>query len=312
MSGKILVLGAAGRLGYAAAEAFRMAGWTVTSLVRPGAAHRAPRGTKVVETIDRLDAIAAARGVDVVLNALNPPFKTWRRMALAHAYSAIEVAETAGATLMFPGNLYNYGACMPSVINETTPMQPTTRKGDIRVEIEQRMQEAAERGVRTIVLRAGDFFGSGRGAWFDLVITKQLARNEVTYPGPLDVVHEWAYVPDLAAAMVRLAEKRDRLRVFETFGFSGHAATGHMLIDAIAKASGRDSRDLRVRQMQWWMIKVLSPFFALPRELSELDYLWKVSHRVAGDKLKAMIGEVPHTPLETAVKRALRELASET
>ena len=105
MSGKILVLGAAGRLGYAAAEAFRVAGWTVTSLVRPGAAHRAPRGTKVVETIDRLEAIAAARGVDVVLHALNPPFKAWRRMALPHAYSAIEVAETAGATLMFPGNL---------------------------------------------------------------------------------------------------------------------------------------------------------------------------------------------------------------
>src|SRR5882672_5007499 len=104
-------------------------------------------------------------------------------MARPHAYSTIEAAEAAGATLMFPGNLYNYGAGMPSVINETTPMRPTTRKGDIRLEIEQRMQEAADRGVRTIILRAGDFFGSGRGAWFDLVITKQLGRNEVTYPG---------------------------------------------------------------------------------------------------------------------------------
>jgi nucleoside-diphosphate-sugar epimerase len=310
MSGNILVLGAAGRLGYAAAEAFRMAGWSVTSLVRPGTAHRAPRGTKVVETIDRLDAIAAARSADVVLHALNPPFKSWRQMALAQAYSAIEVAETVGATLMFPGNLYNYGAGMPGVIDETTPMQPTTRKGNIRLEIEQRMQEASERGVRTIVLRAGDFFGSGRGSWFDLVITKQLARNEVTYPGPLDVVHEWAHVPDLAAAMVRVAEKRAQLGVFETFGFSSHAVTGRTLVDAIAKASGRDSRDLKVRQMQWWMIKVLSPFFALPRELSELDYLWKVPHRIAGEKLKATIGDVPHTPLETAVKRALRELVA--
>ena len=219
MSGKILVLGAAGRLGCAAAEAFRMAGWSVTSLVRPGAAHRAPRGTKVVETIDRLDAIAAARGADVVLHALNPPFKTWRRMALAHAYSAIEVAETAGATLMFPGNLYNYGAGMPSVIDESTPMQPTTRKGDIRVEIEQRMQEAAERGCAPSFCAPAISSAAAAAPWFDLVITKQLARNEVTYPGPLDVVHEWAYVPDLAAAMVRLAVKRERLGAFETFGF---------------------------------------------------------------------------------------------
>jgi len=46
-------------------------------------------------------------------------------MALPHAYSAIEAAETAGATLMFPGNVYNYGRGMPAVLDETTPMEPT-------------------------------------------------------------------------------------------------------------------------------------------------------------------------------------------
>jgi nucleoside-diphosphate-sugar epimerase len=308
MTERILVLGAAGRFGYAAAAAFRVAGWTVTSLVRPGAARRAPSGTSVVETTDRPIAIEAARGMDVVLHALNPPLKTWRRMALPHAYAAIEAAEAAGATLMFPGNLYNYGNPMPSVIDESTPMRPTSRKGDIRVMIEERMREAAERGMRTIILRAGDFFGSGRGSWFDLVIAKQLAHGEVTYPGPLDVVHEWAYVPDLAAAAVRLAAVRERLGMFETFGFPGHAVTGRELVGAIARAMGRRGRDIRVRQMQWWLIRALAPFAPLPRELSEMAYLWRLQHRIAGDKLAAAIGEVPHTPLDTAVARALREL----
>src|SRR5262245_55477063 len=105
MTGRILVLGDAGRFGYADAEAFRKSGWSVTSLVRPGAAHRAPPGTRIVETIDRLVANEAARGMDVVLHALNPPYKSWRQMALPHAYAAIEAAESAGATLLFPGNL---------------------------------------------------------------------------------------------------------------------------------------------------------------------------------------------------------------
>jgi hypothetical protein len=108
--------------------------------------------------------------------------------------------------------------------------------------------------------------------------------------------------------MVRLAEARERLGLFETFGFPGHAVTGRALIDAIANAIGRESRDIKVRSMQWWMIKALAPFFALPRELAELDYLWHVPHRISGDKLKGTIGLVPHTPLETAVKRSLREL----
>ena len=48
----------------------------------------------------------------------------------------------------------------------------------------------------------------------------------------------------------------------------------------------------------------------LPRELSELAYLWKAPHRIAGDKLRAAIGKVPHTPLDAAVARTLRELGA--
>jgi len=56
-----------------------------------------------------------------------------------------------------------------------------------------------------IILRAGDFYGSGRGSWFDLVVAKEASGGRVTYPGPLDVLHEWAYLPDFASALLRLA-----------------------------------------------------------------------------------------------------------
>jgi nucleoside-diphosphate-sugar epimerase len=80
MSARILVLGAAGRLGHAAAQAFRDGGWTVASLVRLGGARRAPAGTEIVE-LDALDHVAVAkagRGADVVLHALNPPIRSGR------------------------------------------------------------------------------------------------------------------------------------------------------------------------------------------------------------------------------------------
>ena len=62
MSGQILVMGAAGRLGFVAAEAFRDAGWTVKGLVRPGRSNAVPRKVEPVEAVTRDDAIAAARG----------------------------------------------------------------------------------------------------------------------------------------------------------------------------------------------------------------------------------------------------------
>ena len=307
MKGQILVLGAAGRLGFAAAEAFRDAGWSVKGLVRPGAAWRAPRGIDLIETNDRAVAVKEARGTDVVLHALNAPYTGWAQHALPLTYSAIEAAEQSGATLIFPGNVYNYGAGMPPVLDETTPMQPSSRKGKLRAEMELRLREASDRGVRTIILRAGDFFGRGHGSWFDLVLIKELAKNKITYPGPLNVVHEWTYLPDYIAALIRLAAIRATLGPFETFGFPGYAVTGQEFVSAIAKATGRP---LKVGHINWLMMRTVGSIWKMGRELTDIGYLWQVPHRIDGAKLAAAIGNVPHTPLETAVARSLRELGA--
>src|SRR5215813_8797546 len=91
MADRILVLGAAGRLGYVAAEAFRNAGWTVASLVRNSAA-RAPANTEITEAdaLNHQAVAAAARGADVILHALNPFFTNWHRRALPLTYSVID------------------------------------------------------------------------------------------------------------------------------------------------------------------------------------------------------------------------------
>jgi nucleoside-diphosphate-sugar epimerase len=252
-------------------------------------------------------AVKEARGTDIVLHALNAPYTGWAQHALPLAYSAIEAAEQSGATLIFPGNVYNYGAGMPAVLDELTPMQPTSRKGKLRNEVELRLREASDRGVRTIILRAGDFFGRGQGSWFDLVLIKELAKNRITYPGPLDVVHEWAYLPDYIAALIRVATIRSTLEPFAAFGFPGHAVTGQEFVSAIAKASGRH---LKIGHINWWMMCTFGSIWKMGRELTEIGYLWEVPHRIDGSKLAAAIGEVPHTPLDTAVTRALRELGA--
>lgn len=305
MKDTILVLGAAGRLGHAAAEAFREAGWQVRGLVRRGRKGFAPHGIDVVEAYSRDEAIEAGRGCSVVLNALSPPLTEWRRHALPLAYSAIAVAEDNGATLLFPGNVWNFGRDMPAVIGESTPPNPCSRKGRMRVDIEQRIAEACDRGMKAVVLRSGDFFGAGRGSWFDLVVVKELERGRITYPGPPDVEHAWAYLPDYADTLVRLAERRADFARMEAFGFAGHTLTGRQLVAEIEAATGGT---FNVRQMSWWMLKTFGQVLAMGRELAELEFLWTTPHRISGDRLADAIGDVPHTPLRRAVASSLREL----
>ena len=309
MKGRILILGAAGRLGRASARAFRDAGWTVVSLVRPGAGWRAEPNTIVVEDdgLHREAVLEAAPGADVVLHAMNPPYVAWQKDTLALADIAIAAAEKAGATLLFPGNVYNFGKTMPALLDEQTAMQPSGRKGALRFEMEQRLRAASERGVRTIVLRAGDFYGgAARGSWFDLIIARDVSLGLVRYPGPLNVVHSWAYLPDLAQAMVRVAAARASFGQFEAFGFPGHAVTGMEMIGAVQRAVGRQ---LQRKTFPWLAIHAFSPFVAHWRELSEIAYLWRMPHRIDGTRLKGAIGEIPQTSFQQAVTTALDPLS---
>src|SRR5262249_37435263 len=100
-------------------------------------------------------------------------------------------------------------------------------------------------------------------------------------------------------------ERRATLGTFESFGFAGHAVTGRQMIDALAVAA---QRELQVKRMGWWMVKTGGRLFAMGRELAELEYLWRVPHRISGDQLEAVIGSLPETQFERAVAAALKEM----
>ena len=304
---RILVLGAAGQLGRAAAQAFRTAGWSVASLARGSSGSAIAPGSELID-VDARDTTAvveAARGADVVLNALNVPFTQWTSSVLPLTETAIAAARENGATLVFPGNLYVYGAKIPAIVDETTPIDPISRKGEIRAAIEARLRAAADEGTRVIVLRGGDYFGGGSGSYFDRLLVRDIASGGLTYPGPLYIVHEWAYLPDLAEAMRRLVEARAALPPFAQFGFPGHAVTGREMVGAISRACGRG---FKVSGMPWTMLRLLGTVVPIFRELSEVAYLWSTPHAIDGTRLAGVIGDIPFTPLDRAVASALLEL----
>ncbi|PUA97765.1 nucleoside-diphosphate-sugar epimerase [Acidovorax sp. 107] len=317
----VLILGARGRLGLAAARAFAQAGWQVLAQVRPGAQGAALPAIAGVwwlpVAVDDTAALAAqAQGAQVVVHALNPAYthKAWREQVPALMEAAIAVARQLHATLMLPGNVYNFGEGMPPVLREDTPQAATGFKGRMRVQLEQRLQAATQGGeMRAVVLRAGDFFGSGTGSWIDQAIAKDLPRGRVTWPGPLDVATPWAYLPDLARTFVRVAQERERLAAFECLHFGGHHVTAKRWLHsftAIAAEQGwlPDAGALRVGQLPWPLLRVagvVAPTFAA---LAAMRYLWRTPHRLDNARLRALICDEPHTPFDQAVRQALMDL----
>jgi nucleoside-diphosphate-sugar epimerase len=311
-----LVLGANGRFGAAAVQAFAAAGWAVRTQARraptgplpPGATHLS------LPLDDAANLAAAAAGARIVVYAVNPLYTQWAAQAMPLLAQGIAVARRLNAVLMLPGNVYNFGERMPPVLSERTPQQPTTRKGRIRVQMEGELRALAGRGeLRSIVVRAGDFFGGGTGSWLDLVITKSLQRGKLVYPGPLDVPHAWAYLPDLARAFVAAASHAGELPPFADLPFAGHTLTGAPLLDAIERAARAlgvvpAGGAFRRSGMPWPLLKLGGLVVPMLREIAEMSYLWRVPHALDGSALQAAVGPLSTTPIDEAMRDALRAL----
>lgn len=303
MSDKGVIFGAKGRFGRAVTKAFQKAGWHVRVLARSW-----PKDDESeVEWIEANafnseDLIKAAQGCDVIVNALNPPYQNWVKDLPILTRNTILAAKASGATIMIPGNVYNYGEGQPPLLNEETPMLPTSRKGRLRLEMENTY--AQTNGIRTIILRGGDFIERDQtGNWFDSQITSKIDKGIIMYPGPLDQVHAWAYLPDMALALVGLAEKRDEFASFEQFGFPGFALTGRELIAQIEKVAGRK---LKLKSMPWGVVKTLALIIPSMWEVAEMSYLWRIPHAIDGTKLETVLPKLESTSTELALIDALQ------
>lgn len=318
MQSTVVILGARGRFGWATALAFRAAGWRVLGQTRPGAALPGAAAQAGIEWLgiglnDTAALARASRGASVVVHALNPSaytFKAWRNEVLPMTDAAIDLARSLDATLMVPGNVYNFGAQMPAVLREDTPQQAETVKGQIRVAMEGRLRGS---GQKVVVIRAGDFFGSGKGSWFDMFVAKNLKQGRVTYPGRLNVPTAWAYLPDLARAFVAVAERRDSLPQFELLNFGGFSLTGQNWLDALTpiareQAWLKPAAALKVSRLPWAVIRLASPLVPTWASLLEMRYLWDTPHALANDKLTALIGAEPKTSFDIAVLQSLVDL----
>lgn len=324
MQETVLILGARGRFGLATAKAFADAGWRVLAHMRPGA--KVPKEVQgdariqwlAADVYDTAALAQAARAqapqqeVAVVVHALNPAYtnRAWQAQVLPMTEAALALCKTLKATLMLPGNVYNFGMDMPARLTEDTPQEARTIKGQIRIAMEEHIRRS---GVRSIVIRAGDFFGGGTGTWFDQAIVKDLAKGTFAYPGSLDVATAWAYLPDLGRTFAVVASKRAQTKPFDVLHFAGHSITARQWMEvltplALERGWLKPGEGLRYKRLPWALIRAGGLFVPTWAALAEMRYLWDTPHALANDKLTRFCGAEPHTPLAIAAEAALQDL----
>lgn len=304
-----LILGATGGAGGAIAAALLRRRWKVRGLVRDGTRPGLDPHIEWREgdAMRPADVMQAANGMDVLVHAVNPPgYRDWANLVLPMLDNSLAAARANGARLMLPGTVYNYGPDAFPLLAEDDPQRPSTRKGAIRVAMERRLAEADD--VRSLILRCGDFFGPRAGNnWFAAMIKPGRPARKLVYPGPRDLPHAWAYLPDVGETVARLLERDSELGRFARFHFAGHFTTGDDLLAAVRRAVGNPS--LPLRRFPWRLSRLAAPFVVMLRELQEMRYLWREPLQLDNRRLVSLLGSEPHTPLNCAVATTLNSMA---
>ncbi len=107
------------------------------------------------------------------------------------------------------GNLYAYGEDSTMPLTEHSPLRATDSKGAVRKAGWEQALAANNRGeMRTVEVRASDYFGPGAGAtsqlgpdFFNPLIEGKTARVF----GRTDQPHSWAYLPDIIDTLIAAA-----------------------------------------------------------------------------------------------------------
>ncbi len=306
-----LVIGAAGQVGRVAAAALERHGWTVRALARRPPPADTPFEWIKGDATDAADVRRAAEGVRVIVHAAHPAgYRNWDTTGMIMLENTIAAAKEAGARIVFPGTIYNFGPDAFTLLGETSPQNPLTRKGAIRVEMEKRLRATAASGTPVLILRAGDFFGPGTaGASYlsGLMVRPGAPVTRIIEPARRGVTHAWAYLPDFGETIAQLLDRESELADFAMFHFAGDQLADGEMARAIAKAAGK--KRLPVWRFPWWLVVAAQPFVPFFRELAEMRYLWRQSIAIDGRNLQAFLSRsLPATPLDIAVRDTLASL----
>jgi nucleoside-diphosphate-sugar epimerase len=203
---KVFLTGATGYIGSAVSERLREAGHEVSGLARSdaSAAKLAAAGIRAVpgDLSDPRSITAAAREADGVIGMAT----TYDPKVDGPAIDAIvEALFGSNKPFIYTSGIWSHGDTGGKVVDESSPPKPA-QLVSWRQAVEARVLKAADRGVRSVVIRPAIVYGRGGGIPAGLVESAQ-KEGVARYVGTGENRWPFVHVDDLAELYLLALEK---------------------------------------------------------------------------------------------------------
>ncbi|HYU78295.1 MAG TPA: NAD-dependent epimerase/dehydratase family protein [Vicinamibacterales bacterium] len=237
-----------------------------------------PPGADVIQgdATDAAFCADAAEGAATIYHCMNPPYDTrrWAELVPRWMDNLIAAARRSGARLVVLDNVYMLGRPGGRRLDEDSPVNPNSRKGEIRARAAERLFDAHRRGeLLATAGRASDYYGPGGtlthvGDQFWRPALK--GRRAWVLANP-DAVHTYHYIPDVAAGLMTLGGA-----AADVYGqpWMLPCAPAETMRTLVARFSRELGREIRLAVAPRWLVKAMGIFVPLVREVEEMSYQW--------------------------------------
>ncbi|MDV3308203.1 MAG: NAD-dependent epimerase/dehydratase family protein [Cyclobacteriaceae bacterium] len=261
------------------------------------------------DLLDPAVADGALQGADVAYLTAGLPYrlKVWREQWPKLMGNVIAACKRHGTRLVFFDNMYPIDVSHIGQMTEESPVNPPSRKGKVRAQVDQMLLDEVARGdLQAIIARSADFYGPGITGGTSVLLELTLKNMKNGKPAnwfcSFDKKHSFTYTPDAARATAILGNDPSAYNQIWHLPTAHDPLTGGEWIDLFARELGVAPRKMLVPT---FMIKAMGIFNPLMRELGEMLYQYDRDYIFDSTKFEKAYDFTP-TPYPEGARRVVQ------
>ncbi len=242
-------------------------------------------------------AIAGSEVVYVTIG-FEYKLKVWQRTWPPFLQEVINACKTQNAKLVFFDNVYVYAKSSIPHMTEESPIQPPSKKGEVRKQLhEMIMNEVEKDNLTALIARAADFYGpDNKSSALTIMVADNLIKGKKAQAfGDINKIHTYTYTPDAAKATAILGNTPDAYNQVWHVPTTKEKLTNLQWIQLIAKMLYVDAK---IQAVPEWLQHVLGLFIPIMKEFPEMLYQYEQDYIFDSSKFEKRFGMKAITPEE--------------
>ena len=267
------------------------------------------RHPKIINSTDEVFALDvtdfnkiddAVRGSEIVYVAIGFEYKlkVWQTVWPPFLSAVIDACEKHKARLVFFDNVYMYAKTSIPHMTEESPLQPPSKKGQVRLQLHQMIMDAVSKNrINALIARSADFYGPDTDKSFLIeTVAKNLIKGKKAQVfGNPDKIHTYTFTPDAGKATALLGNTNDAYGQVWHVPTTKEKLTTKQWADLIAEEIGKEPK---IQKVPTWMLYLLGLFNPLIKEFPEMLYQNELDYVFDSTKFEKRFGMTATPPKE--------------